>query len=58
MLVWMRIASHNKLFQATDSSTYLQRRLNPMTDIEYFSEQDLDISKQTLKERYGKDVDI
>ena len=29
-----------------------------MTDIEYFSEQDLDISKQTLKERYGKDVDI
>jgi len=29
-----------------------------MTDIEDFSEQDLDIARQTPKERYGKDVDI
>lgn len=29
-----------------------------MPDIEDFSEQDLDITRQTLKERYGQDVDI
>ena len=29
-----------------------------MTDIEDFSVQDLDIARQTLKERYGKNVEV